>query len=406
MDGVLSDFDRSFKTNTNMTPEEYEKTHSTKEFWSKIDSIKDFWFNLEWMPDGKMLWDFTKNYEPVIISTPGGDIESCKEQKKQWVKKNLGDGFSNPPPKSIFSFHKEKYAKKNDILIDDKPENIEKWENAGGIGILHVSAESSIEELKRVLGRRWSFNFLGIRNIDFFLRTSSSIQVNREIADILKDIASQQEDIWKGTAYTTAARNIESLDFPITDLEDFTSIEGIGSDINDEIHEYINTGTIGKLKDTSSEGMERGEASKTILPLLKEASNQGIQYTVCGSLRRKKERINDVDILILFSDIEKWKSLIDKVSDTVHRSGERDIDFIYKGMEINLRSIDQDEWGAGMLFFTGPDSFNVYMRKLAKERGWKLTRYGLFDNNGTRLAVTEDKIFDKLDMKYIKPEDR
>ena len=63
-----------------------------------------------------------------------------------WVKNNL------PGTKLILarSTDKQKYADENSILIDDRPSNIDQWRSQGGIGILHVSAEDTIQQLKKL----------------------------------------------------------------------------------------------------------------------------------------------------------------------------------------------------------------------------------------------------------------
>ena len=68
--------------------------------------------------------------------------------KKSWIKK-----YVDPSVVVNCTFtgsQKAAYAMKKNVLIDDRPKNIEAWENAGGIGILHTSAADTIEQLKKL----------------------------------------------------------------------------------------------------------------------------------------------------------------------------------------------------------------------------------------------------------------
>jgi tRNA nucleotidyltransferase (CCA-adding enzyme) len=144
-DNCITDFIKEFEKFGKGSPKEFEKTHTEEALWNLIRSKTDhFWLNMDWMPDGKKLWNFIKTYNPTILTTPA-PVPNCKEDKKNWFKKEIG----NVP--IIFSTKKEKYAGPNKILIDDMEKNIKSWEKAGGIGILHISTENTIKNLKKLL---------------------------------------------------------------------------------------------------------------------------------------------------------------------------------------------------------------------------------------------------------------
>ena len=131
MDGVLTDFEKRFEHFTGMHPQDYEKKFGVEQFWYLIDTKIGvrFWVGMDWMPQGKQLWDFIKPYQPDLLTSPSRDNTS-RLGKNLWVKNNL-----NPKPKVIFAYSKDKqrYANEKSILIDDKKSNIEEWEAAGGI---------------------------------------------------------------------------------------------------------------------------------------------------------------------------------------------------------------------------------------------------------------------------------
>jgi hypothetical protein len=133
MDGVLTDFDNQFKRYVGVLPSVYDKAHSVSEFWGEIENAGiGYWVGMDWMPEGKKLWNYIKNFDVEILSAPSRSKLSVIG-KKMWVKTML-----KPTPKLnlVRAVEKQKFATPNSILIDDKVENINQWKSAGGIGIL------------------------------------------------------------------------------------------------------------------------------------------------------------------------------------------------------------------------------------------------------------------------------
>jgi hypothetical protein len=141
MDGVLVDFDKGYK---DLTGTEASFSTPPNEFWDPISKAgAAFWIKLKWMPDGKQLWDYIKKYNPDLLSAPSRE-ESSKMGKRIWVKREL------PGTKLILrsAERKQEFATPNSILIDDRADNIKRWKEAGGKGILHTSAADTIQQLK------------------------------------------------------------------------------------------------------------------------------------------------------------------------------------------------------------------------------------------------------------------
>ena len=117
MDGVLVDFDKGYKE---LTGTEASFDTPKEEFWAPIQKAgAEFWIKLQWMPDGKQLWEFIKPYNPQLLSAPSKD-ESSKIGKFVWVKRNV------PGTKLILrsAERKQEFATPNSILIDDRADNI------------------------------------------------------------------------------------------------------------------------------------------------------------------------------------------------------------------------------------------------------------------------------------------
>lgn len=145
MDGVLVDFDHGYQELTGMTTQQADAIGGDT-FWKPLTKAgAKWWITLNWMPDGKQLWNYIKKYTPILLSAPSRE-ESSKLGKRVWVKRELPDVKLILRPAS----QKQQYASPTSILIDDRQKNIDQWEAAGGIGILHTSTANTIEQLKQL----------------------------------------------------------------------------------------------------------------------------------------------------------------------------------------------------------------------------------------------------------------
>ena len=141
-DGTITDFNKQLEDHLGHKVKEDFKD---PKIWIAINKAgKKFWSTMKFLPDGRELWDAIKKYKPTILTSPSNHPSSV-EGKKEWLKENL------PDVPYIIEKHKEKYAGKNKILIDDREKNIKRWEEAGGIGILHKNAEDTIDKLEKIM---------------------------------------------------------------------------------------------------------------------------------------------------------------------------------------------------------------------------------------------------------------
>jgi hypothetical protein len=149
MDGVIADFEKRFKelNPERLSASQYQNKYGTEKFWNLIDvenKVK-FWVGIDWMSDGKQLWNYISKYTPKLLSAPSRNPAS-RLGKRLWVKNNL------PSVELILASadKKKNYSKGNRILIDDRPDNIDQWRSQGGIGILHTSAQDTIKQLQNI----------------------------------------------------------------------------------------------------------------------------------------------------------------------------------------------------------------------------------------------------------------
>ncbi len=148
LDGVLSDFNGGIKKLTGKYPDEIEKKTLWKTVIQAAKDGKKIWYDLNKLPDADQLWNYIKGYNPTILTAGATSIKSSFQEKRDWVKENLGPGI--PVTVTDSGILKAEYAKPNYILIDDQQKVITAWTEAGGIGILHTSANSTIEKLKEL----------------------------------------------------------------------------------------------------------------------------------------------------------------------------------------------------------------------------------------------------------------
>ena len=154
MDGVVADFDKRFTDLAGMGPREFEEEYGKNAFWDFIDEGDNklvFWIGIPPMSDAKQLVDFVSNYDYEMLTAPSLKKQSVMG-KGLWMKNQTNKGLFPFKPKVNYKSAKNKkdFAAPNHILIDDREDNINSWIAAGGIGILHTSASSTINQLKKL----------------------------------------------------------------------------------------------------------------------------------------------------------------------------------------------------------------------------------------------------------------
>jgi DNA polymerase/3'-5' exonuclease PolX len=151
---------------------------------------------------------------------------------------------------------------------------------------------------------------------------------------------------------------------------------------------------------------------------------------ICGSYRREKATSNDIDVLIskigtsinnkkqnhLEMIVNKLKSklknnnnrplLVDSMTDKKIKTKYMGFSKLHDNnvRRIDIRFITFDSYHSALLYFTGSGELNKKMRQIAKDKGYKLSEYGLFDKNGRMIEVESERdIFKKLSMEYLPP---
>ncbi len=183
-------------------------------------------------------------------------------------------------------------------------------------------------------------------------------------------------------------------------------IEGFGKVTEENLLQSLKTQKIRENRYLLNEILPVAEE---IIGYLKKYSNK-INYA--GSLRRMKETIGDIDILVTSDEpkkvMEKFVNM-DEVKRVLSKGKTRtSLVLEEQGMQVDLRVVDKKEYGAALMYFTGSKQHNVALRKEAIKQGYSLSEYGLEKKETGRKAraKTEKEIYKKLGYSYIPPEMR
>ncbi|MFK7802975.1 MAG: DNA polymerase/3'-5' exonuclease PolX [Anaerolineae bacterium] len=134
-----------------------------------------------------------------------------------------------------------------------------------------------------------------------------------------------------------------------------------------------------------------------------------IKAAIGGSVRRRKETIGDIDLLVATDDPEKVMEVfttLDLVNEVVAKGPTKSRIVIQKGLGVDLRVLPAENWGTLISYFTGSQAHNVRLRELAKSQGLSLNEYDFSktDSDEKILCPTEEEVYKVLDMPWIPPE--
>ena len=236
-------------------------------------------------------------------------------------------------------------------------------------------------------------------------------------------------------------------DLPV-DMQALTSVEGVGPKTVGDLYEALGITTLDELE-AAAEASEiqeiKGYGPKTEqnilenIPFARQSQERELlgdarpladsvldylhgvddveRADVAGSIRRWKETIGDVDVLVAS---EAGESVVDAFTewsetDSVIEAGTSKASLRADGIRVDLRVVVPDEFGAALQYFTGSKDHNVHLRNVAIDRDLKMNEYGIFDVSdvedtsdqraGRRVGgETEEEMYGALDLPLIPPE--
>lgn len=183
-------------------------------------------------------------------------------------------------------------------------------------------------------------------------------------------------------------------------------IEGLGPTVEKNMLKSIEFSRKSRGRVLLGYALPAAEQIVERLRQLKEVQKAGI----AGSLRRKKETIGDIDILVTSKNPGKVIDFFTKMQDVqqVLAKGPTKSSIRIENIQADLRVLPDNIYGAALLYFTGNQQHNIELRRIAIQKNMKLSEYGLFNKKTNRIIAgkTEEEIYKKLGMSCIEPEIR
>ena len=263
------------------------------------------------------------------------------------------------------------------------------------------------------------------------------VKALREVPGVGEAIAEKIEEIiqtGKLTYYEELRRKT-----PV-DIRALTAIEGVGPKMVKVLYEKLEVkdvsdlervAQIGKIRGLPHFGekmeqkilrgiefLKQGSGRVTLgaaLPLILEIHGRLRELSdvdeveVAGSIRRRKETVGDADILAISSRPEKVMDFFVSMPEVAHVLGKGKTKAMIKlknGLDVDLRVVPEESFGAALNYFTGSKDHNVALRRIAQEKGLKLNEYGLFRGSQRIAGKTEEEIYKVLGLSFIPPEIR
>jgi len=262
------------------------------------------------------------------------------------------------------------------------------------------------------------------------------IKALMEIPGVGQSIAQKIEELIK----TGKLKYYEQLKKKVpVDIEQLTAIEGVGPKTVKILYKKLKIRNIEELEKAAKAGKIQnlegfGEKSEQailkgieffkrgkgrfilgyVLPILRDIElrlghlPEVKKVNIAGSTRRMKETIGDADFLVASDEPQKVMDFFTSMPEVAHVYSKGPTKSMVKlkiGLDADIRVIPEKSYGAALQYFTGNKDHNIALRKIAIDKGWKLSEYGVFDRHDKYLfGKTEEEVYEKLGMKWMSPE--
>jgi DNA polymerase (family 10) len=257
--------------------------------------------------------------------------------------------------------------------------------------------------------------------------------VENYAGDMLADMSKQTgigEKIAKAineAATTGTMSELEKFKATLPDVYDLTKIAGVGPKralkfyesykitTRQELLPLLENGTIKdqklleavKFALTANERMPRYMVEQRLGPLLDALRPLVSKLEMVGSMRRKRETIKDVDILVVTDDRPKVMSIFASFGNVLSQGPDKcsiQVDGGAIKFQTDLLCTTDDSWGAALNYFTGSKEHNVVLRTMAKAKGLTLNEYGIFKGEERIGGSKESDVYNILGLPYVPPE--
>jgi DNA polymerase (family X) len=201
-------------------------------------------------------------------------------------------------------------------------------------------------------------------------------------------------------------KNVKDLERAIKKKK-LRDLEGFGEETEKNLMHGI------KLRKTKPKRFPLKEVTpiaKKIIKVLKVLPSVE-RIEIAGSYRRKKETVGDLDILVMSTQapsVMKTFIALPNIVKIIAKGPTKSSISLNNGLQVDLRVVKKKEYGAALLYFTGSKEHGVALRRLALKKGWTLNEYALTELKTKKWIAgkTEEEIYKKLGLKFIKPEKR
>ena len=223
-------------------------------------------------------------------------------------------------------------------------------------------------------------------------------------------------------------------------LRELIEIEGVGPKTAQKLHERLRISSIDELESAAKQGkirdlegfkekMEQNilQAIETyriaqkrfllghILPISKEIEKRlrdlevVTRVNLAGSIRRRKETIGDVDILVASKEplkVMNFFTQLPAVKQILAKGKTKSTVVLTNNLQVDLRVVEEESFGSALQYFTGSKEHNIRLRTMALDKNWKLSEYSLFDKEANKKIAgeSEEAIYDALGLSYVEPE--
>ena len=221
-------------------------------------------------------------------------------------------------------------------------------------------------------------------------------------------------------------------------ISELLKIPGLGPKRVKALHDALDVATVEQLKAAARDGRIRdipGFGEKTelhILEALEARPGTGRRYklataaqyahalsaflervpgvhavVVAGSYRRARETVGDLDLLVTAdagSGVVEAFCRYDEVRNVLARGETRCSVMLKSGLQVDLRRVEPESYGAALHYFTGSKAHNIAIRRMGQERGLKINEYGVFRGTRRIAGESEASVFESVGLPYIPPE--
>ena len=181
------------------------------------------------------------------------------------------------------------------------------------------------------------------------------------------------------------------------------NLPGMGTKTEDSILKGIISQEKNKNRMLLGYALPIAKEIEKLLSGLKEVDS----VNIAGSVRRMKETVRDIDILITSdhpSKVMEYFIKLNDVEEIIAKGNTKSSIRLSNGLQVDLRIVDKKCYGAALNYFTGSKEHNISLRKIAQSKGLKLNEYGLFKENKNIAGSNEKEIYKALGLDYIEPE--